>query len=509
MKKFLALFLAVLCVMQILPFSAMAEEGTTAVIEDEASAELQEEKVSADTEAFPEETDASEAAIVGEVVSLREENIKHFRTSDGGYIAAVYGYPVHYEQNGEWKDLDMTLEEKKDEESGKTFYETAEQGISVSVPENISEDSLKYSYNGYEIAMSYQGKANQGQSKNKAKKVKIKKSEKKSVVNEKLKTEAQKHNAEVMTLNNLSSAVEFVNADKNVDLEYHIATNGIKEDIIVDKAENNYLYTFLIEAGGLIPTVQDDNTIALTDRETGEIIFLIDAPLMYDAAGAESNAIKLNIKEKDGKYELTVHADKSWINDKERKFPVTIDPTVKLNIARTNILDTYADNSDGNDAPRQNDYYLYAGNNDCGLTRTYVKFNLPALPKTAAIVDAQFSMWQTGWDWNASTQNTAVLNAYDLYGKSSWDCSSLKWSKQPIGTAHNAASGLTVIDYCNPKTNKPGEAVLYSWDVTKIAKRWYEDGQNNGILITSSNENSFPFRMQFVSSDFGSSASDF
>lgn len=48
--------------------------------------------------------------VVGEVENLREEDTKHFRLSDGSFIAVSYGMPVHYEdEEGNWEDIDNTI----------------------------------------------------------------------------------------------------------------------------------------------------------------------------------------------------------------------------------------------------------------------------------------------------------------------------------------------------------------------------------------------------------------
>lgn len=48
--------------------------------------------------------------VVGEVEDLREEDTKHFRLSDGSFIAVSYGMPVHYEdEDGNWEDIDNTI----------------------------------------------------------------------------------------------------------------------------------------------------------------------------------------------------------------------------------------------------------------------------------------------------------------------------------------------------------------------------------------------------------------
>ena len=52
------------------------------------------------------------AKIVREVTELREESVKHFLCEDGSYIAATYSEPVHYMEDGVWKEFDhqKTLE---------------------------------------------------------------------------------------------------------------------------------------------------------------------------------------------------------------------------------------------------------------------------------------------------------------------------------------------------------------------------------------------------------------
>lgn len=55
------------------------------------------------------------ATILGEVEDLREEDTKHFRLSDGSYIAVSYGMPVHYEnEDGSWEDIDNTIVQNSD-----------------------------------------------------------------------------------------------------------------------------------------------------------------------------------------------------------------------------------------------------------------------------------------------------------------------------------------------------------------------------------------------------------
>lgn len=49
------------------------------------------------------------AKIISEVTEKREESVKYFLCDDGSYVAATYSAPVHYIENGVWKEIDNTL----------------------------------------------------------------------------------------------------------------------------------------------------------------------------------------------------------------------------------------------------------------------------------------------------------------------------------------------------------------------------------------------------------------
>ena len=56
--------------------------------------------------------------VVFEVEEQREAAVKHFRLSDGSYVAASYPSAIHYEsEDGIWKDIDNTLILKENKSS--------------------------------------------------------------------------------------------------------------------------------------------------------------------------------------------------------------------------------------------------------------------------------------------------------------------------------------------------------------------------------------------------------
>ena len=57
------------------------------------------------------------AEVVGEDRSQREEYVKRFRMTDRSWLAVAYPEAVHFEENGEWVEIDNRLEKKAVESS--------------------------------------------------------------------------------------------------------------------------------------------------------------------------------------------------------------------------------------------------------------------------------------------------------------------------------------------------------------------------------------------------------
>ena len=102
-SKIISLALVIVMLVQLTPMSVFAtgfKTGEPASID--AVAELNTE--TAGKKEFTAED------VLEEEASLREETVKHFRMSDGSFVAVDYGYAVHYkDDNGEYQDIDNSL----------------------------------------------------------------------------------------------------------------------------------------------------------------------------------------------------------------------------------------------------------------------------------------------------------------------------------------------------------------------------------------------------------------
>ena len=115
--KMIALFLSLVMIVCSTPMTIIAEPVET----DSAEQQVSDGMISESMEIV--ESEKIEG--IAEVISLREENAKHFKRTDGTYEMVVYPTAVHRkDENGNWQDINnnLTLQTVKNA----SFYATAD-----------------------------------------------------------------------------------------------------------------------------------------------------------------------------------------------------------------------------------------------------------------------------------------------------------------------------------------------------------------------------------------------
>lgn len=447
-------------------------------------------------------TEELPAQIVREVPELREESVKHFLCDDGSYIAATYAEPVHYNENGVWKEIDnrLILNSNKLSASGEPTY-TTRAGLAVSIPQNFADGQKITAENkGYEISFGI--KADQagvaigrGASvvavdelmSNAGAQVSAAPQSVSSVVADAELTAdvIEERNAELMAVENQAGAVQYRNILPSTNLEYAVTSSSVKESIVVREPQSEYKYYFDMDLGGLTPVENNDGSISLTESgDTANEIFWIEAPYMYDANSDESFAVTMSLTEVEGKYVLAVEADKDWINAADRAFPVVIDPT--LHLSGTNIDDAFVISGLQINSLRRGKE-LRVGRNLTNLTRTYMKIKMPVnISAQSVIQEATLKLKKASY-FQALGQSNVNINVYD-FKSNSWSFDSLEWNSQPYGNGDNAfrSHGDDLLDSV-PATK---ETETYSFNILNAVKRWIATGDNRGIALVSSEETS-------------------
>ena len=502
-KKLLSLLLTVAIVLQLLPASVFAtgENEETRTLEELLLAD-------AGSLAVAEE---STVDILFEEVALREENIKHFRMTDGSYKAVIYDTPVHYlDENGIWQEYDNTLHTVS--RSGNAAY-CVENGDSLRffAASTSSEALLSVQKGDYSLKLTPLSSSNPGQAAHM------------------IATEAV--GAEVLTIaapgeeplvdsiysqaqpQKIYSALEYEDIFAGASLRYENYANSIKESIVITAPQEEYTYAFLMQVVGLTPTLQTDGSIFLAD-EDGTVIYTIPAPYMIDANNEVSYAASYTMAEKSGTWILTVTADSAWMNAEGRAFPVLLDPTITETAASDDdICATYV-RSGYPDAATGTETGLYAGNNGNSnqKTRTYVHINeLPVLPAGCELTGAAFGLYQYAYEGSGSLDiglyalTSAAYNGTAINGLTS----TATWKSWADGLTWNMANSTSavhssiIVDRLTTSSANSGDYV--AWDITKLAFQWYDsdnDGAgsclaNYGFMLKPTDEDSATSRATF------------
>ena len=301
---------------------------------------------------------------------------------------------------------------------------------------------------------------------------------------------------DVKKLSNLVSKATYKNIYDGIDLEYILTGNNVKENIIVNSKQESYIYTFELKLNKLNAELVD-NSIALYDSDTGEKMYVIPAPYMYDSEGELSQEVEYTLtKNNKWKYTLTVEASKEWINSEERSFPVTIDPTI---VADTDVIDNFF--TVDNDA-NANLQYLMIGNfmNYYMDMPAFFKFNtLPTLPGDSVVTEAKLALYisyvdnpddidfrigvyEATADWTNSISWENINNYYNAnrifdeqtittIGTYEWDITSLyeKWQTQNYGlcakgielTENTANARINITSYEGTEGHVPQLEISY------------------------------------------------
>lgn len=115
-KRIICGLLIAAMMLQILPPPVFAAD-----VGSESEANTQVNTVETDpTIADVESTD--EVYIESEMTEARDEYVKHYALSDGSFLATQYEFPIHYEENSKWVDIDNTLQQVSMSD-GESFYQ--------------------------------------------------------------------------------------------------------------------------------------------------------------------------------------------------------------------------------------------------------------------------------------------------------------------------------------------------------------------------------------------------
>lgn len=407
---------------------------------------------------------SSSTELIGEITEKRSLNQKNFLQTDGTILTAIYPTNVHYELNGELVDIDNSLEDI-DEDDG--MYQNKNNVFKVKFSKKSNKNNLvKLNIKNHNIKWSLVNS-------NKVNATKIGNSE---LENNKL------------NLNNISSGIiQYENILDNIDIQYNVVSNSIKENIILkDKSAMNQEILFEFQTDNLKMEKTENNRIVFSEENEEEVLFFLDAPYMYDAKNELCYDIEIELIKENNKYTMTLKPNKEWLENEERVYPVVIDPTVQTSLNYNHIEDTYIFDGDTGYPNRHEAHILRVGSNNAVLpykspTRSLLKFTLPNLNAGDQVIRAVLDIcsYPDTDEWAPSTQGIQI-DAHKM--TADWNATTANWNN--LKNSYDSK----ITDYVKYQYDSNNPTKFYYFDITSIVKDWYVTGNNYGILLKDHTE---------------------
>jgi RHS repeat-associated protein len=443
--KIISILTTITMLLSFLPFQTMAVNAQ----QDSAELTLSKEQI---------ETTPSKD-IVGEDISKREENIKHFLLKDHSYESDVYPYPVHYYANGKWKDIDNSLVEATDSETNNKILENKDNKFKVYFAKKTgSEDLVQIKVGNYFLGWNLDHIQDV------------------QVIQDNISIPGYNRfteNEKKRTLQKTISSVTYPDVLPNTDLQYKLISGEIKENLLLKDVPVVSQYTFQYHVKNVKAELKDNIIRFYSESDPSQIIFSVDAPYMYDQNGEESTNITLDLQTTDNGYQVIMKPDLNWLQSPERKYPITIDPTTETKLIPSDILDTSVSQSYPTTNYSSINMLRVGKDSTLGLNQAFIKFNLPTISSSNVITKAILNLTL----FSNKSASPSQVNIHKV--TQDWNPAAVTWNTKPTFESSKVQDYQIVQGTGKTSVN---------WDITTIAKQWYTDQQNYGLMLKANDE---------------------
>ena len=279
-------------------------------------------------------------------------------------------------------------------------------------------------------------------------------------------------------------ALLYNQVQEQIDVQYTVESTGLKEDIILNEWTGIHEFKYSFYKAGY-EAEESENQIFIREEGKDEILYVLSAPVMTDAAGMESRKLTLSLTENEDTCYVTLDADEEWLADEGRVYPVEIDPTVTvptsslIEVTTSTVHGTYQGAGYGYAGYITSQMTGVPGALDIGRTRMYFAINYnfrKNIPDEAKINSASLNVYQ----YIQYPQTTATFACYRL--KSGWDPGSLTWDssvripQEPAGA--NSVSG--------------GKHGMHQFDIRESVNNWVQGiSPNYGLVVMATKETDY------------------
>ncbi|NUT20964.1 MAG: DNRLRE domain-containing protein [Hamadaea sp.] len=346
---------------------------------------------------------------VKELTARRTQNARFYLLSDGRMQAEVSQTPLNYRDGNTWKPIDLAMRTG----SGGWAYQNVSNAFTSRFGDR-SDKLVRFESGGRHIELGLAGPAAE------------------------------------LTPRLDGSTVTYSDAASGADVVYEVTPTTLQEDFVLAKAPvEPFAVTMTIKTGGLVARQAADGSIEFTGRDGGRVLFVMPAPYMFDSKDdaqsdvgkSMSRKVAQTLTQHGSTAEITIVPDAAWLADPARQYPVTIDPTVKIQPVPSDGQDVEI-YSGATGTNYNSTYQLKVGTESVNTWRSLVRFPLTGIPAGTPIDDAQLQLYysQTHWDWSYDV----ALEARRV--TSAWDESTATWGSINTAMAAQPAGNVIVVD---------------------------------------------------------------
>lgn len=397
-----------------------------------------------------EEKKPSTSKVLYEDTSKRGANIKHFRLQNGNFMAVMYDHPIHKLNPDTGKFVDISSEVTETD----TDYEAIMPCFKVRLPKTEGKEHfVTVEKDNRELSWKFIPRSTSRRKKSMA-------------------AFANKMKRDPWDIGDHPS-VKYERADTNVDLEYDVSDDGVKESIVLTKNPDCKTFTFQMKFKGLLPILSEDKkvvTLVRNDDDSGSGMPEMKIPPAYmeDANDAFCDDIHYEIRKSDEGTFLDLVLDTDWLSDPGREYPVVIDPRVEISWRSGNSLKLVELCSNGNkvSASDTNAGRRIGVDSSGNIHRLYIGFNLPTLADGFKITKAGLLMHQKAYaSYNGGIEDYTIAPVVDPEGKT-LSVASFNWANVQGLTTETAIDTLRGY-YRRAETE-------IEIDMTAAMEKWYD-----------------------------------
>ncbi len=288
------------------------------------------------------------------------------------------------------------------------------------------------------------------------------------------------------------STLTYPSAVGGHDLVVRSFPSGFNFSVVVDERPSANAdpleFAFPLALEGLEATMAENGSMLFKSGK--KVVASSSAPVMWDSSESDDKAaVPVAAKLVEGA--LVLRPSMEYLGDPKTEFPVTVDPSIVLNVASDTWVDSLL-----NSSSQISSTQLQVGSSTLGVVkaRSYLNFDVSSLSSDVVVSAASVDMT----NYATGACSGTALTMRQITG--SWTPGSITWSTQPTtessGTSSSQSFGASAC---------PAEGVV-SFDATSIVNDWIGGDPNLGVQIKADNESAASGFRRFHSMENGDAA---